>query len=323
MHQDPFAKSKRVTDASGNVVSVIELDPWGGETNRSSNEAFQPRKFTTYERDSIGSDEAMHRRYNRWWSHFEQPDPYDGSYDLTDPQSFNRYSYVQNDPVNFVDPLGLDPQDPPVLRRPDPNRPFDPNFELPIRGSERSGSFGGLEIGSMVIETGPQDPPDPAGGGGPTTQQRPAPRPRRLDPTHQECQALARKIDNILANIRRKAQEILDDKLKLPLTGSGPRRGTIEGHLQILEEDIKNLERRRQEYKDKCGGGPGGPGGVPVTPPVVTPAPQPNPGPRMSPVPTWIPRFMLIPLIITDPCLVYPHLCFKPNADLTSLLERN
>ena len=108
MHQDPVAKSKRVTDGSGNVISTIELDPWGGETNRSSNEAFQPRKFTTYERDSIGSDDAMHRRYNRWWARFEQPDPYDGSYNLGDPQSFNRYAYVQNDPVNFVDPTGLD-----------------------------------------------------------------------------------------------------------------------------------------------------------------------------------------------------------------------
>ena len=39
---------------------------------------------------------------------FSQPDPYDGSYSLTDPQSFHRYSYVQSDPVNFVDPTGLD-----------------------------------------------------------------------------------------------------------------------------------------------------------------------------------------------------------------------
>jgi RHS repeat-associated protein len=107
MHQDPVAKSKRVTDGSGTVVSTIELDPWGGETNRSISEAFQPRKFTTYEQDSIGSHDAMHRRYNRWWARFEQPDPYGGSYDLTNPQSFNRYSYVQNDPVNFVDPTGL------------------------------------------------------------------------------------------------------------------------------------------------------------------------------------------------------------------------
>jgi hypothetical protein len=58
MHQDPVAKSKRVTDGSGTVVSTIELDPWGGETNRSSNEAFQPRHFTTYEQDSIGSHDA-------------------------------------------------------------------------------------------------------------------------------------------------------------------------------------------------------------------------------------------------------------------------
>jgi RHS repeat-associated protein len=115
MHQDPVAKSKRVTDGAGTVVSTVELDPWGGNTNRSSNDAFQPRKFTTYERDGNGSDDAMFRRYNRWWSRFDQPDPYDGSYDLSDPQSFNRYAYVQNDPVNSVDPSGLDPQDPPSL----------------------------------------------------------------------------------------------------------------------------------------------------------------------------------------------------------------
>src|SRR5687767_4299639 len=111
-HQDPVVKSKRVTDGSGNVVSTVELDPWGGDTARSNNETFQPRRFTTYDRDGNASDEAMHRRYNRWHSRFDQPDPYGGSYDTTNPQSFNRYSYVQNDPVNFVDPSGLNPQDP-------------------------------------------------------------------------------------------------------------------------------------------------------------------------------------------------------------------
>jgi hypothetical protein len=43
---------------------------------------------------------------------FDQPDPYEGSYNLADPQSLNRYSYVQNDPVNFVDPMGLNPVSP-------------------------------------------------------------------------------------------------------------------------------------------------------------------------------------------------------------------
>jgi len=42
------------------------------------------------------------------------PDPYDGSYDPSNPQSLNRYSYVHNNPLSFVDPLGLteDSKDP-------------------------------------------------------------------------------------------------------------------------------------------------------------------------------------------------------------------
>lgn len=92
----------------GAIVSKIELDPWGATvSNFSSNDLFQPKKFTSYERDGNGSDEVMFRRYNRWQSRFDQPDPYDGSYSLTNPQSLNRYAYVQGDPVNFVDPSGL------------------------------------------------------------------------------------------------------------------------------------------------------------------------------------------------------------------------
>jgi RHS repeat-associated protein len=111
MHEDPITKSKRVTNSAGTTVSTIELDPWGADAGAawSSNTAFQPKKFTSYDRDGNGSDEAMFRRHNRWHSRFDQPDPYSGSYDLSNPQSFNRYAYVQNDPVNFVDPMGLEP----------------------------------------------------------------------------------------------------------------------------------------------------------------------------------------------------------------------
>jgi hypothetical protein len=56
-------------------VSTIEPDPWGAYTSRYSNGAFQPREFSSYERDANRSDEAMFRRYNRWQSRFDQPDP--------------------------------------------------------------------------------------------------------------------------------------------------------------------------------------------------------------------------------------------------------
>jgi RHS repeat-associated protein len=107
VHQDPVTKSQRATDINGNGVSsaTVDVDPWGGETSRSAG-AFQPHKFTSYERDGNASDEAMMRRYNRWWSRFDQPDPADSSYDLTNPQSLNRYAYTGGDPVNFVDPSG-------------------------------------------------------------------------------------------------------------------------------------------------------------------------------------------------------------------------
>ncbi len=108
VHQDPVTKGQRITNGSGNLVSTIELDPFGGDTARSNNASFQSHHFTTYERDTVGGmDEAMARRYHGWWSRFSQPDPYDGSYSLGDPQSLNRYSYVQSDPANFTDPSGL------------------------------------------------------------------------------------------------------------------------------------------------------------------------------------------------------------------------
>jgi RHS repeat-associated protein len=108
-HEDPVTKAKKETDASGGVSSATVVDPWGGEAAASfqQNPSQQRRKYTTYERDVHNRDEAMHRQYYGWYSRFTQPDPSDGSYDLTDPQSLNRYAYTNGDPVNYTDPSGL------------------------------------------------------------------------------------------------------------------------------------------------------------------------------------------------------------------------
>ncbi|HKO42435.1 MAG TPA: RHS repeat-associated core domain-containing protein, partial [Pyrinomonadaceae bacterium] len=175
VHQDPVTKSQRVTNSSGSVVSTIDLDPWGGETGRSSNQAFQPQRYTSYTRDGNGGDDAMHRRYQVNWSRFAQPDPYDGSYSLGDPQSFNRYAYVRNDPVNLTDPSGLDWQgdlgDPPPL----PGGPtasvdipisFDDPFDDPFfRRNDWGGAFLPLPMVPFEPPIGPILPQDPVSSG--------------------------------------------------------------------------------------------------------------------------------------------------------------
>jgi RHS repeat-associated protein len=107
VHQDPVTKSQRITDKNGNVVSSIEVDPWGVETSRVVNPAFQKNKFDAYERDANGWDFATHRTYSSHWGRFGQPDPI-VNYSLSSPQSFNRNSYSFNDPINNSDPSGLD-----------------------------------------------------------------------------------------------------------------------------------------------------------------------------------------------------------------------
>jgi RHS repeat-associated protein len=64
-------------------------------------------KFTSYERDSTSDTDYAIFRNNSWrYGRFLQADPLGG--DISDPQSLNRFAYVGNDPVNFVDPMGLD-----------------------------------------------------------------------------------------------------------------------------------------------------------------------------------------------------------------------
>ena len=65
--------------------------------------------FTTYERDAeFGNDYAQARYYVNRLARFLSLDPLSG--DISDPQSLNRYNYVENDPANVADPSGADPE---------------------------------------------------------------------------------------------------------------------------------------------------------------------------------------------------------------------
>jgi RHS repeat-associated protein len=79
--------------------------PFGEEQVATPNDK---DKFATYFRDSsTGLDYAMNRYYGSNMGRFLTPDPFGGSAKLGRPNSWNRYSYVENDPANNNDPSGL------------------------------------------------------------------------------------------------------------------------------------------------------------------------------------------------------------------------
>lgn len=65
-----------------------------------------PNYFAQLDNDSLLTVHAQYREYYLNWGRWMSPDPYDGSYRFTNPQSLNRYSYVLNNPLGRVDPSG-------------------------------------------------------------------------------------------------------------------------------------------------------------------------------------------------------------------------
>ncbi len=68
------------------------------------------KKFTGYQRDTeSGLDYANARYYGNTQGRFTSPDPFSGSAIIADPQTFNRYQYCRDNPVNSTDPTGMAP----------------------------------------------------------------------------------------------------------------------------------------------------------------------------------------------------------------------
>jgi RHS repeat-associated protein len=79
--------------------------PYGEESGTTAEDR---TKFATYYRDAgTGLDYADQRYYDRLSGRFLTADPYMASGGPADPGSWNRYGYVQGDPVNSFDPGGL------------------------------------------------------------------------------------------------------------------------------------------------------------------------------------------------------------------------
>jgi RHS repeat-associated protein len=107
-----------ITDGAANVIARHDYLPFGeeipgGSASRTSQWGSGAdninQKFTGQERDSeTGLDFFQARYMSAAQGRFNSPDPGNAGADLTNPQSWNGYSYVWNNPLNAVDPTGMD-----------------------------------------------------------------------------------------------------------------------------------------------------------------------------------------------------------------------
>jgi RHS repeat-associated protein len=167
IQQDWQGSVRTVTNANGYVAARTDHQAFGSDVGygigqRSIEQGYNRDPATrqgyglTERDDASGLDHTWFRKNENAAGRWTSPDPYKGSMNPGDPQSFNRYSYVQNDPANFVDPSGLQM----VICMPDR---WDPGTATLYAGAcYLVGSGGGNPYGN----TTPRDLEPPIRGGG-------------------------------------------------------------------------------------------------------------------------------------------------------------
>ncbi|HEX5702345.1 MAG TPA: RHS repeat-associated core domain-containing protein [Pyrinomonadaceae bacterium] len=145
---------RAITNATGTVISRHDYAPFGedlpaGVGMRSTGGGYsQPdsvrQKYAGMENDeATGMSHTLWRQYDNLSARWTAPDPYGDSMSIASPQSFNRYSYVENDPVNKIDPLGL-------MTMMDATMSWQTVTDI----WANENNFGGPETGRTIIENG-------------------------------------------------------------------------------------------------------------------------------------------------------------------------
>jgi RHS repeat-associated protein len=120
MTTDYLGSPRVITDKNGNVISRRDFMPFGEELNagvggRSESQKYSSygsdnvrKRFTGYEKDEETQlDFAEARMYQNKHGRFTAVDPLMASANPMNPQTFNRYVYTGNNPINYTDPSGL------------------------------------------------------------------------------------------------------------------------------------------------------------------------------------------------------------------------
>jgi len=106
IHPNHLGSTTMVFNHTGGSVAQDEIFyPWGERWNYAGT-LYDERFASMQLRDAeSGLDPTLFRMYESRLYRWVTPDPVAG--DIFNPQSLNRYAYVLNNPVNLIDPLGL------------------------------------------------------------------------------------------------------------------------------------------------------------------------------------------------------------------------
>ena len=108
-HQDWLGTERLRTTYNGAVEATITSLPFGDSQATDPAAGSDPYFFASLDYDAeTQTDHTQFRQYSSAQGRWMSPDPYSGSYEPSNPQSFNRYAYVLDNPAGFVDPQGLD-----------------------------------------------------------------------------------------------------------------------------------------------------------------------------------------------------------------------
>jgi RHS repeat-associated protein len=110
LHLDHLGSTRLITSTTGAAVDSMKFFPFGGEMTQTVTHS-ERRQFTGQERDDDaeithhGDIDYMHARYYKMTlGRFLSIDPIIGTPEQ--PQSWNRYAYVMNNPMTSTDPDG-------------------------------------------------------------------------------------------------------------------------------------------------------------------------------------------------------------------------
>ncbi len=105
---DHLGTARVIANSTGTVLDDTDFYPYGGERDVTSPSSGNNYKFTGKERDAESGLDNFGARYNSsQYGRFMTPDPI-GIFvaDASNPQTWNQYSYVLNNPLKFIDPTG-------------------------------------------------------------------------------------------------------------------------------------------------------------------------------------------------------------------------